>query len=209
MLPYSVLVLISPLINNSLGSFHKEDVRKAVFAFFMIACLIQNILKVNVGSYLISFILIYVTVYYLKKYRPVINIKVSLAIIIICVIFQGIFEYLCIVKGIDKRAWMIYDSSDLIIYLVSICFFIVYDTLSVQRNKFINILGSNTLMVYLLHDNSFLRNAVWKMAKTEMYYFSPLMLFHGLLVSLIILVIGIALGILYKGITKMIKSLCG
>ena len=106
MLPYSVLVLISPLINNALGSLHKEDVRKVVFTFFIIVCLIQNILKVNVGSYLISFILIYVTVYYLKKYRPVINIEMPLAIIIICVIFEGIFEYLCIVKGIDKRAWM-------------------------------------------------------------------------------------------------------
>lgn len=65
MLSYSVLVLISPLINNSLGSLHKEDVRKVMFTSFMIACLVKNILKVNVGSYLISFILIYVTVYYL------------------------------------------------------------------------------------------------------------------------------------------------
>lgn len=206
MLPYCLLVILSPLINMALERLEKESIKKLLLTLFIVVCVIQNILKVNAGSYLISFILIYITIYYIKKYNPCFNIKKALSLIIICVVIQVLYESFCILRGMDKRACLIDDSGDLLIYMISICFFVVFDKLKIQDNQFINLLGSNTLMVYLIHDNMFLRSIVWKLAKPELFFESPIMLLHGIVVSMVILAGGIIIGVLYSYLSRIITK---
>lgn len=183
---YIVLYLISPILNKVIDNSSKKELQTTILILMFILsglCLITTDLfySNNCGRSLATFILLYFIGAYLRLYPldknklikkiPKVKLKKYCIVIIIFLAFINcIFElvaskYLVQTRIITLIARM-FDyiassySSPLII-IQTIAYFLFFSTLKIE-SKIINSIASCMIGIYLIHENKFVRDVLYK-----------------------------------------------
>lgn len=104
-------------------------------------------------------------------------------------------------SGILNNA--IYSYNNPFIIIQSICYFLFFSLLSI-KSRVINILSSTTLGVYLIHDNNFIREYLYKILGFQNISYSSTILVKVLLCSLLIFSLCSIIELLRKAIFKFL-----
>lgn len=210
---YLVLYLISPFLNKFIAACNQKEFRHCLIISFILFSIVAyftgNATISNNGSTILQFIFLYLLGAYLHKY-PISNnyhfihfskekkqlIFMFLAIFF-CIINFLMLSFSIFVRNLDSSiiksfADTIYNEvywySNPFVIIQTIFYFLFFETLTI-KSKIINRISNTTLGVYLIHDNSFIRNIIYKLLNIDngnMIDFK--MLFYMIIVMFIIFI---------------------
>ena len=105
---------------------------------------------------------------YIKKFNPFCNVKSSVFILVITVVFGLIFWSNYNVTMNNVEIYHLNNSTDIfiqsiigfrnnsiVVILIGLSLFELFRRLSISNSRVINYIGASTLMTYLIHDNDF------------------------------------------------------
>lgn len=167
---YFVLYLISPFINILLNKLDKETYKKMIFILGILWCVIPTFTSFKFQSNsLIWFIFVYSIAGYLKLYgeNRKMNNKKCIAICISLIILTYLSVIILNIIGLKielvaNKSTFLYNMQSLPILLISIFMFLVFKNINIKCNKFINLVSKASFGVYLLHDNYYIGQFLWK-----------------------------------------------
>ncbi len=182
---YLLLYCLSPFLNKFINNLSKKDYQKLIALLFVILSIIPFITGgegfENDGYSLYSFVFLYLIGAYLRKYplkkcyifKPLSNRLYQLIMIFIfisCLIINYLlnsysFTILDINEILDKVSQNIVNSckwySNPLLIIQSVAFFEFFGTLRI-KSKIINKIASLSFGIYLIHDNTYVRNFIYK-----------------------------------------------
>ncbi len=183
---YLALYILSPYLNRLIANLNQKEHRNLLIIllllFSVIPFITHNSLIDNNGFTVVQFCLLYFIGAYLGKYpiRENIHFKnysknkfqlVMFSIFALCVILNfcsvELYHYFfdlnkqVTVDLANTLLEILWTYSVPLVILSSIFYFLWFGTFSI-KNKFINLIGSLTLGVYLIHDNHFVREVLYK-----------------------------------------------
>lgn len=182
---YLYLYMLSPFLNIIINNISKKDYKKMLIIFFVIFSIMpfftnQTIYDTNDGFGLLQFIILYFIGAYFRKFKIeesyyfknfslnakrliLFGLYSSLAVILgfiyIATSFNSYGKVVDVVFNIISSSIMAYNNP--FIMIESVLFFLFFSLLNI-KSKFINIVSSTTLGVYLIHDNKFLRTILFE-----------------------------------------------
>ena len=181
---YIFLLFVSPFLNIGLKNYTKKQFSRLLIVLSFIFALIPMVLgytsfETN-GFSFYQFIYMYLIGMYLRKYplkesywmrRFSTNAyRLVLLLIIISTCFGGYllyktFEQLKHINSIldfysINISANVFCYNSILVVIQSIAYFCLFESLNL-KNKFINIISSSTIGIYLIHDNSFIREHLY------------------------------------------------
>lgn len=123
-----------------------------------------------VFNYITWFSVLFILMSYIRKYGFPITIThrqwgyLSLLMIFISLLSVFIIQYVSVVVDKSLPSWyFVSDSNKIFALLTALCSFMWFKDLNIKYNKFINIVGSSTFGVLLIHANSdTMRQWLWR-----------------------------------------------
>ncbi|ORY74880.1 hypothetical protein LY90DRAFT_666013 [Neocallimastix californiae] len=187
---YMGLVLVSPLLNKGIELMEKKFFREVIIAIGIILMFVPVI--ENTGFK--WFIFLYLVASYIRYYpedfgrskRFYLLLGISFYSIVILYVFT------CdLISLIDINVRKNYDSLSsedcILIVVTSFALFIGFSKWNIGNKKIINIFGTSTFGVYLIHDNKDFRTFLWKdIFKNSAYQNSNIIIFHAILTVFLI-----------------------
>lgn len=198
---YIPLILMSPYISKSItGNSQKDNIKILLIlslftiTFFSVKGLFLPLGKVNTkGMDLIWFIYLYIVGGYIRLYEPFIT-KTKL----LCYLFIVLSVFLSIkatINHITIGAHTFYINYNEYTFILSVLFFLIIKNTNININKTLSKIlikiSPYTFGVYLIHDNSFIRNILWYKnlflfeSFFDTYYFVPYLLVISILIFVI------------------------
>lgn len=166
---YFVLYLIHPFLNKLLQSIDKVLYQKLLLLLVVCWSIIPTFTTSRYQSnHLLWFITLYAIAGYMRLYG--LNQKFTTKHYAVFLLACSSFSYaLSLVFTVMGSKWSFFASAVTYFYgqekittlLISICLFMVFATLKMNYHKWINIMGSATFGVYLIHDNHLVRQFLW------------------------------------------------
>ncbi len=147
---------------------------------------------------------------YIRKYNPFRNIKSTIIVLCIALLFclviisnysytsTNIDLYYLNNNGIFSQSILKFENNYFVPLAIAVCMFELFRRIKLKKNNVINLLGSSTLMIYLVHDNKFMYS-VWKNVEwIKVLYDNPLNFIYKYIVwSLGIFEFGLILYLIY------------
>jgi len=180
---YILLYLLSPYINMIINKLAGKELKKyiliLILCFSLLPFLSLNLFTNNNGYTLYQFILMYSIGAFIKKENIVEKIKniklkklkLFFAFILCIIINYGIFkfaQYLSVKNNtffFNTISAMIYnhklDYNNIFLIIQSISLFLLFSTFNI-KNKLISYISSSTLAVYIIHENPFMRQNLYR-----------------------------------------------
>lgn len=167
---YLGLYMLSPFLNKLLNSLDKNKYIYLI-CMFMIGLIIlpQSFAFNNYVGGISWFIFLYIVGAYFKLYG--IKAKYLRILMVGILLYFSWFSSVNFVK--NEASFLIgqyIQMDNLIIFLLSLSIFGVFQQLKIDYHPDINFLAESTLGIYILHDNPHLRNFWWKILKTKWFY---------------------------------------
>lgn len=167
MLPYLIVYMLSPFINKAFNCFNKNELKKLIILLILLQSFFPTFSFLNFEfSNVIWFITLYIIGAYFSRFKEAIpNKKTS----IILLISSYLVSFL-LVLGIDFLKNITYVRFNTFYFasvnspftlIISVSLFLFFIKIKVFYNKFINIIASTTLGIYLFHDNTFFKHFMW------------------------------------------------
>jgi len=221
---YLLMYLFSPLLNLGIKAMNK----KMHLVFIVILVVIWSLLPTLIGyGYGFSnfgwFITLYLIASCIKLYDVKLKIKPWLGILLSVGIFLIWFFIKFAInlhyeggKYIVNRilTWFNLININNFVQLVSVLIlFVAFKEIKMRSIKFINLIASTTLTVYLIHDHGDIRHYLWiDLFKNASYASSPNLFIYSIGVILLVFVICVILGLIYRysiglGINKFLNIL--
>lgn len=205
-LPYLIVYLLSPFINIAFNSFTQKDLKKLIIILIILQSIIPNFLFIKFEfSNVLFFITLYIIGAYINKYP--INIKNNLIPLIIFLITYLLTFFTIIGISILKKYFVIiFDEyyfiglNSIFTIVASISLFLFFKNIEMPYNKFINILASTTLGIYLFHENSYIKDSIWNTLNT-IYNISPvthLLFFKVIAIGITVYIVGCIIELIRK-----------
>lgn len=230
---YIVMLIFMPVLNIALKNMTKRQLQCFLIALSIIWILIPQLnvyfpgkldfLIENLGySDGIFFIYLYLVAAYLKLYPS--KFTKSLWLNVATLMITLVLMYLSIVTPINKatlhpniyplNSAMLQEYSVLTV-IVAITIFNIFVNISLGRIKFINWIAASTFAVYLIHDNTLVRDVIWEYVDNSKIKNAYTMFWYGIKeISLIFMVCVIIdmirrvlLGWLFNWLTQKIGGL--
>lgn len=162
---YFVMYIIMYFFNFQVQSIERKKYLKIIIILIIFWSIVPSFFKINTGySSVLWFILLYLIGGYIKLYVREIKKKYLYLI-------SSIFFYLIIFIKIMKNSTVLesnrYVITDYIgidyffVLLTSISLFLFFVNLNIKYNKYLNIISSTTLGIYLIHDHPSIRFLIW------------------------------------------------
>lgn len=163
---YTMLYIIFPYLNLILNRLTKNEIKSILLLLLTIFCILQTFIGNRLFyNEFIWFIVLYIIVFYLKKYCVLKRKNYFLKIGIIAYLFIFIISHLS--NTLNLNIYLIGEYT-IIILIISLSFFLYFIQLKLGYKKIINYISASTLTVYLIHENIFGRNIIWeKLLKTS------------------------------------------
>ncbi len=166
---YIILLLLSPYLNKLIANITEKEHRNLLIILLVINSIIPIYLKNNValntGNSVFWFINLYLIAAYLKKYPKDFKKFNLLITTIISILISAFLATICYNKFDFNTAMHIYKYNLIFALIPSVTIFMIATnskkTYSNIISKIITFLSSSTLAVYLISDNSLLRNILW------------------------------------------------
>ena len=185
MTAYLYLYLLSPFLNIIINNITKDNYKKMLILLFVIFSILpylsgDTIYDTNKGYGLLQFIILYFIGAYFKKYKiencfylSKFTFNAKKVILFSCYISLGVISGFLTIATSRSSYGVVIDyffnilvkaissySSPFII-IESVLFFLFFSLLNI-KSKFINIVSSTTLGVYLIHDNMYIRKILYE-----------------------------------------------
>ena len=153
---YIILYILSPFINKLINSLHKGELLALVLVLLTFQVIIPMISS-NYFSYAGWFITIYLISAYIRLYSNKFfdsfkwNLLLFLGSLLAIILFN-------VFLGIG-----LYSINNIVAVICSVSLFCTFKNIKKPiYSKFINIVSSTTLGIYLIHDNNFIRCFLWR-----------------------------------------------
>lgn len=90
----------------------------------------------------------------------------------------------------DYSSYYFFSQDKITFLLISIFLFCFFATMKERKNKIINLIASSTFGVYLIHDNPYIRNYIWKeLFKVSSYINSPYLFLYSILITFSVFIV--------------------
>lgn len=195
---YFVMFLLSPFLNVLLKKLNQKQYIKmlaiSIFLWSVLGVLDRRGLQ---GNILITFFVIYSIGAYIRLYKndnKINKFKVVMILLITWLLdaFMQIF--------LKKEAKRIVQFNDLAILfrsqislftiIISVCIFMLFKNFEIKYSRSINIIGSATFGVYLIHENEYIKWLLWeKLVIGRNYINSPYLFLYGFLAAICVYII--------------------
>ena len=231
---YIILYCISPFLNILIRNINKKQYKNLLITLFIFFSIIptltgNNTFNSNNGYSLYQFVFLYFLGAYLHIYPIEKSIlfknlnkrKTQLTLVIIffiCAILNLSLYFLSEYIGtfnsniFNEISNYLHNSflsyCNPIVIIQTICYFLYFRTLDV-KNRLVNIISKFTFGVYLIHDNSFIRQFLYKwinIDKGTMIYSKSLLIkiiLYGFIIYILCVIIDLIRYYLFKFITRL------
>jgi surface polysaccharide O-acyltransferase-like enzyme len=194
MTDFIILMLLSPALNLLISKMTKEFHRNLLIGITLFGIILPLITQVDYGfgrgSGVVWFVALYFYAAYIKKYVNIKNNNANKHFLI-----ATISGLLLIATNMIMIRWghihhhdienirnqLGYHCNSPLIVLTSVELLIGFVKLKPFYNRWINVIASASLGVYLIHDNNFVRPFLWKtLLKTSEMYSSHYLILHAI-----------------------------
>lgn len=179
---YIILYLSIPYINKSVHNYTKKDLRKLIaimVIFFSIWPTVFTKVTVSDGGYgIINFVMLYLIIYYIKKYTNYNDVKVY-KLFFIWIASTAITIVFSFISG---RAW---NYNSIFVILASVSLFMMFIRLEINRNKALSYISSFSLSTYIIHENQFITQWIYRGVFRSDYYSHTNLLLANILISIV------------------------
>lgn len=196
---YLFLYCLSPFLNKLINSLSQKEYKNLLFITTIIFSIIPSFTIsdafIGDGYTLYNFIYLYLIGAYIRiytstnKYKDKTKILIFLTIIYPIINFSStlIFKYLVPFSNLSIKFYKnSFNYNNPIVILQSVTLFLLFSTFNL-KSKIINTMSKLTLGIYLMHDNKFIRNYIYKYLKIDNGVITSFsFIFYVLLISLII-----------------------
>lgn len=166
---YFVLYLLSPYINRLAQSLNKKSYARLLLILFFCWSLVPTFLTVSWQSNsLLWFVFLYLLAGYIRLHLDINKFKSSKCIICALAIMLLIYLSSVVLKILAMRfsifeayTTYFYSMEKLPALFASLFLFVGFLNLKMGYSSIVNIISSATFGVYLIHDNAYIRNALW------------------------------------------------
>lgn len=165
---YVIMIFLSPYINIIINKLDRKEHKRLLITLVIIWSVIQTITNKNVESNELSFfLLLYIMGAYIRKYLNVVKIKYCVVMLFIDMFFTlssvTIIDYLeYYIPGLCKYETYFFGLQKVNICILALLIFLLFREINIKPNKLINTAASTMFGVYLIHDNIFMREYLWK-----------------------------------------------
>lgn len=190
---YFCLYIFSPYINKLLKSLDKKTYEFIIIVVFIMWCIIPTV----TGSFfqsnrLLWFIFLYSVSSYIRIYEELIkDFKKSIFAIItfltiaFTILAKLIFEKNALLNNHIEH--FLCDAQSLNIFIIAVSVFCFFIKLDIKQSKVINTIASTSFGVYLIHENNYVRDFIWKKAFNILNYADSILIIpYSIFVALII-----------------------
>ena len=161
---YVILYLLMPFLNKLINNLEKKEFKKLLFVLSLIVCILPSFVFASFQLQNVDFIIyIYLIGAYIKKYGIFEKISrnksliLGLGLYLISYFLKVVCEYI----GFDLVNYSSLNS--IFLYASAIFIFKYFKNLEINKfSKLILFFSKTTLGVYLIHENIFMRNYLWK-----------------------------------------------
>ena len=162
---YFIMYIILYFFNFQLYNIERKRYLKFIIILVIFWSILSSFPNTNLGyTNILWFILLYLIGGYIKLYINKIKNKylyLFVGIFFYCIIFIRTIINHSVLES-DKYIITHYiEMNDFFILLVSILLLLFFSNLNIKYNKYINIISSTTLGIYLIHDNPSVRTFLW------------------------------------------------
>ncbi len=195
---YIVLYLLSPYINIFIKNASRKELRNLIIILVTIESIIKTFLASEIdGSELIWFITLYLIGTYIKKYykKQTYSIKIDFlgffSTYIIIMISAIVLDKLCAkITLFEGRQLFFAQMTSTIALANSIFMFLLFKNINIGKNKIINTIASTVLGIYIIHENNFMRDIIWKnIFKGGEYQNSPWLIINAIIAIMSVFII--------------------
>ncbi len=162
---YIILYILSPYINIFLNQISKRTHQVFIVTMIVIWSIIPTFTNSDMyGNVLCQFIMMYTIGAYIRLYNDdilKINKKILIILSILCISLLIFSTIILDFINKDTSTIYFYSRTSILIIVLAINIFIMFLKLNIPYNNFINMLGSCTFGIYLIHDNTYVRNFLW------------------------------------------------
>ena len=193
---YILLLLCTPALNILVNSFTKKQYQNALMFLTTIWVLIPTFFLDTMGySPLALFVYLYLVAGYIKKFpNKILENKKGVLIFFFVSLTLTILSIYCL-NFLGIRYQMALLHSDFFLYenklltiTNSISLFLVFRNIEIKSNNIINFVAGSMFGVYLIHDNTMVREVLWKYVDSDKIEGGLNFLLYGILVSLVVFI---------------------
>jgi surface polysaccharide O-acyltransferase-like enzyme len=207
---YIGIYIFFPFINKLIRNINKDYFKTLLIILFITQSLIPVIIPKSdpFEGTIFSAVYMYLIGAYIKIYNigRIDNKRNSLKILISTYFCLFIIAIMC---NLFTMSGVTYLSSRMKYFpeiLISISMFMLFKNINLKRySKVIELVSSSTLVVYLLHDNTFFRNILWNdiFNANKVYFVSPIYLISHIVICISsIFIIGILFNYIIKSLLE-------
>ena len=210
MTSYLLIYLFSPLLNLGIKAMNKKMHLFFIVLFVVIWSIVPTFLQTDYDfSRFGWFITLYLIASYIKVYNIEIKCRPWLGIVLSCCMFLVFFAIKCaITLAADSDnsvanfilGWFnLVDINNFMQLLFVVLLFLSFKKIKMKNIKFINVIASATMAIYLFHDHSDVRNYLWiRLFKNASWSASPYLIPYSIGVILAVFAVGVIIGLIYR-----------
>lgn len=190
---YLFIPFLNVLITNINKSMHLKLLLLSLTVYTLYGTLPTFYVRMN---YISWFCVIYIFASYIRLYGfnkishkgwaflTLISILISMLSVVTSMYLSKTYGY-----SLKPYRW-VQDSNTILAVLVAVCSFMYFKDIQIKYNAFINIIGSCTFGVLLIHDNLHVRHWLWNdvLKNVEMYYTDTYIIYSFLSVISVFLI---------------------
>ncbi|MBC5639006.1 MULTISPECIES: acyltransferase family protein [Clostridia] len=194
---YIIFYILVPFINIFIKSINRNIHFRILCICLTLWCIIPTITPFELMYNELSwFITLYILISYIKIYEPKITSSLKVKVSIIVISFLTILISVIVLTSladkisvINKYITFFERRNRIPTVLFSLSVFLIFKDWKFKYKPYINLLGSATFGVYLIHDNPLMRNVLWNdIFKNNQFFNSNLLWIYAFIVALIILI---------------------
>ena len=197
---YIVLMILSPYLNKFIKMIGKDVQQKLILVLiFMWSIIMMVFPKSDLGfSNLGWFILLYLIASYIRLYINVSSnykchlkrLFIGFAIYLVSILIFNLVGNMLNNKFLLKYSVYLANPKSLLLLFISVELLMMFLSMKKWSNKFINVIATATLGVYLIHDNNFVRPYLWKhLLNNQSMYHSEYLIIHAICSIILVYVI--------------------
>lgn len=206
---YLLLIMISPILNVALQSISKTQFKRYLYWGGVLCCVLPTVSIGKLGyakstDPLLLFILIYSLGGYFSRFGCSFN-RGKLKFITVTV--YSVFFVLVAAQN-SFSVFFRDQTSSIFCLVIAVGLFLLFQKATLRSNKVINILGSNTLDIYLLTDHEWIRSILYPFLTLLLVPYQSSLWFIPmfLVIVTILMVIGFILGCIVQKIVLLLTE---
>ena len=209
---YMIFLMILPLLNTVSERMSKRNIQAIIVLAFLMqiwakvfGSLIDFKPFVDLDNGLFTFIILYFSIVYIKKYPlKIIDHKAILAIAFTFILaFNATVDILSVkypeAKLFSRATMVLNDDVSPLNMIAAFCLFFLFKSLKISHKYFINFVASHTFGILLLHDHNYFRYIIWdRVFNVENFYGVNIFILIAYTISvvLILFTIGILIDVI-------------